>query len=214
MKKKPNDSLHTGLDDLSKKVDKVSNKLFKIAATLALIAALLVFCLVQVFAIFPVITLVHTAWAGLALGVIAGGVVYFFASTPMDVADTASWALWLAKIVVRMTRDSGGKEAGEPVEADDGKAVLLSAANCKLAGEVDKVQALGVEIAFKFKSRNFRGFAAFADFADSTLAGEELVGQWLEFYVTEVSPADSSMPKLSVVGRYKRNKDYDPLIGC
>ncbi|MBK9282529.1 MAG: hypothetical protein JNN26_23675 [Candidatus Obscuribacter sp.] len=121
---KKTDKIHDGIDNLSKKVDYVSDRLFWIALSLALVTFVVVFSLVQIIAILPVITLVHTAWAGLALALILGGFVYFIAARPMDVVDTASWSLWLAKLVLKMARKQGDAETASqpPVQNNPGDA--------------------------------------------------------------------------------------------
>lgn len=117
--KETKDKLDAGLGKLSEHVDYVSGKLFWISVILSVLAFTIVFGVVQIFAILPYITLTHTAWTGLAVGTICSAAVYFVTSRPADMVDTASWALWLTRIALKMANKGSAENQGKDQTAGD-----------------------------------------------------------------------------------------------
>lgn len=96
--------LDRNLEQIATHIDRASTIFFWIALMLSALAFVALFLFVQVFAILPYITVVHTGWAGLGLGAAGGGIVYFVATAPMDAADTAWWSVWLTRKVLNVAR--------------------------------------------------------------------------------------------------------------
>jgi hypothetical protein len=97
--------------------DTWSGRLGWIAIILALTAGLGVFCLVMLLALLPYITVTHTLWAGLALGIAAGCFAYFLANKPAEMVGTASRALWWTRLLVRLGERFSSNSGGNPKES-------------------------------------------------------------------------------------------------
>lgn len=84
-------------------VDTTGSWLFWIAVLASLVAGAFTFVAVLSLAILPYITLTHCLYAAPVAACVVAFLVYGAASRPADIADKASWIVWLTKHSVRLS---------------------------------------------------------------------------------------------------------------
>lgn len=83
-------------------VDTTGSWLFWIAVLASFVAGVATFLAVLALSILPYVTLTHCLYAAPVAAIVVSFLVYGVASRPSDVADKASWIVWLTNHSVRL----------------------------------------------------------------------------------------------------------------